>query len=149
MTAARPSRARAAVSGMDLGEKSLTFGHDSEQFAQRGSLLVVETGTQQAVVLACDFGQLGHDLAAAISEMKCVEPSIAGVALPGNVAAGFEFVDEGHHSAGQEAETSGEFLLTQTRLTIDQSQNARLRGSEVEWDEQLSERRCCAVPQLG
>lgn len=95
------SSARAAISGMNAGEKSLTFRHGCQQSAERGSLLVVEAGAHQAVVLACDFGQLGHDFAAAIGEVQCVEPPIGGVALPDNVAAGFEFVDEGHHSAGQ------------------------------------------------
>ena len=58
-----------AIPGMDPGQQSLMFGRDAKQLAQGGLLVCVEPSAHQAVVLACDLGKFGHDLAAAVGEL--------------------------------------------------------------------------------
>ena len=120
---------------MHCGSEVLRLCHVRKQGPELVALIGGEPGGELAVVFARDGPETGHEFLAARGEVEGVEPPVGVVALPGEVAAGLEFVDEGDDPAGQQVEALGQFLLAQAGLSGDEAHDARERPCEVQWGE--------------
>lgn len=127
----------------------MVFGDEREEFVEVGLLRRGESGSESAIVLAGDLAQFGHEVVSLGGQVQRVEPPVGLIAFTRDVPAGLEFVDEGHHSAGQQLQSCAEFLLTHAGFAVDESEDARQRRGQIQGREQLGKQRCSAMSQLG